>query len=142
MHLGWLLLTSLVVFITYSDIRYRLIPNVSVIVVFTISLLLSQIEINIAWAVKSLSLALFFITLSILSIWGAGDAKLSIVFMPLISEEFLLLYLLGFIFIGGFLAVAYLMVGLLTSFEGIKKRGLPYGVPIAMSGLFFSIASV
>ena len=69
--------------------------------------------------------------------FAGGDIKLMLAFLPAINFNWWPVVLMLTACIGGIMAVGYLTYGLLTKrLEVVLKRGLPYGVPIAISGVF------
>ena len=122
-------------YITYSDITQRFISNKLVVVVLGLSLLctgfsaFALVPILIATVV---GLALFAV-----GAFAGGDIKLMLAFLPGIALEWWSVVLLLTTLIGGVMAVGYLGYGVWTkTLPAVRKRGLPYGVPIAIAGFF------
>lgn len=69
-----------------------------------------------------------------LRILGAGDTKLLAVLSLGISPDFMPLMFYGTIILGGFLATGYLLYGLSTDLAKVRKKGIPYAVPISIVG--------
>ena len=72
--------------------------------------------------------------LHIFKILGAGDTKLLCVISLGVTPEFISLLLYGIAFLGGLLAVAYLIYGYCTDLARVRARGVPYAVPISIVG--------
>ena len=115
----------------YSDVRFRLIPNVLVLMLMLSAVVLGWIthqQLNL-WPAFGILLAGF--VLFCLRIVGAGDVKLmsalAISLTPLQAWDFILLTALC----GGLVVV----VGLLCAFRQLRKKGVPYGVAISMGFL-------
>ncbi|ROV57779.1 hypothetical protein EGH82_21540 [Vibrio ponticus] len=142
MHLGWLILAVLVMVVSVTDIRFRLIPNKVCILIFFVSVVVGFKNISMVWGIKSLVLSMFFVTIYIFSVWSAGDAKLAMAMIPAMSEHYILDYLLMIGLFGGVLAGIYLVIGLFKGMELVKTRGLPFGVSISLSGLLISLVSL
>ncbi|WP_373317233.1 prepilin peptidase [Shewanella sairae] len=133
--------TVISLLIIYNDVKYREIPNILVLNILLISL------IN-AWAggflTRSLLAALIvlglFILLWFLKVLGGGDVKLITAFSIGIDPHFLVLMLCTTGLLGGGLVV--LMYLAPASFCSTVSRGIPYGIPIVLSGLFFLLYQI
>lgn len=138
-YIGWLLLAILSCRVIYRDISTRTISNRVCAAILGISLLMGFTHIAV---VKTILVCLVLLTLYGLSIWGGGDSKLAIAFLPAVSEQYLWLYLLFIAVLGGALAMIYLFYGCFVGMKKVKQRGLPFGIPICLSALFFIAASL
>lgn len=69
-----------------------------------------------------------------LRVLGAGDTKLLAVLSLGIAPDFMPLMLYGTIILGGCLATGYLLYGLVTDLAKVRKKGIPYAVPISFMG--------
>lgn len=140
--IGWLLLAILSCYITFSDIKKRLIPNWSCLAVLVVTISVSNVSYDASWAI-CVSLGVFFLFfLYFISFWGGGDTKIAIAFLPAISEQYTLLFMVGIGLLGGVLLCVYLVYGLVKGMDRVKTAGLPFGVPICLSGLLFVAASL
>ncbi|EGU36046.1 hypothetical protein VIBRN418_08667 [Vibrio sp. N418] len=92
--------------------------------------------------IYNLLVGIFFLFFYVFSFWGGGDTKLAIAFLPAISSQYALLFLIGIGLLGGVLLSVYLIAGLRRGFDEIKKGGLPFGIPICISGLLCVAASL
>lgn len=89
----------------------------------------------------SIMVLVFGFVLHTFNILAAGDTKLFFAFSLAILPEFLPLTLFIITALGGVLAVGYYLYGLCTDLDKVKKRGIPYGVPICLGSLFGVAAS-
>lgn len=106
------------------------------------ALLLSFISNELSWGAWNIVAVLFLFFLYFISFWGGGDTKLAIAFLPAISEQYVVLFVVGIGLSGGVLLAIYLFFGFQQGVDKIKKSGLPFGIPICISGLFFVAASL
>lgn len=137
--IGWLLLAILSCRVIYADILTRTISNKLCLSMLCVSLLIGFSQLALFNIVIG---CLVLLALYGFSIWGGGDSKLAIAFLPAISEQYFCWYLLFIAFLGGVLALIYLIYGCFVGIERVKQNGLPYGIPICLSGLFFIAASI
>lgn len=79
--------------------------------------------------------------LHVLGVLGAGDSKLVAVISLGVMPDYISLMLFGAIALGGVLAVLTLCYGLLTDLQRTRAKGIPYAVPISISGGFFIFLS-
>lgn len=125
-------------YIVLTDIRFRLIPNKAVLPLLCTSILLSmnkgQYE-TLLYGMAFLLIGIIFL------VWffAPGDIKLASVLVTLILPDYYLLTLVLTLFLGGVLALAYLLI---KGKEFTRERGLPYGVPICISGYLGILASL
>lgn len=70
----------------------------------------------------------------ILGLMGGGDIKLITALILALNH----VQILNFIFYTSISGLLVVLLGMLISFSDIKKRGIPYGVPIAL-GFLLSI---
>ena len=128
------LLPALSLWVIHSDIHTRQISNKLILAVAVTVLLISKFS---AIAVLPLILAfLVGLTLFALGIFAGGDIKLMLAFLPGIALQWWPVVLLSTAILGGILALAYLLYGLLKNqLKEVRKKGIPYGIPITLSGL-------
>lgn len=127
------LLSVLMLWITYSDIRYRRISNIVCAAVFSLSLTLAFSQHQLADGIIS-SIIMFLISLLLFyfNIVAAGDGKLASAFAVALSPQQLISALYFTLLFGGVVAVIYLIkYQLIQRRSPEKARGLPYGVAIA-----------
>lgn len=113
-------------FISYTDMRYRVISNIQVIscfIMIAIGSYIFALELNIIAAI--ITLIIGFIVWKI-KLVGAGDIKLLSVLMLFVKPSYVGEFLFLMSVFGAFLAIVILLA---------KKRhlGVPYGVAIACS---------
>ncbi|PAF51712.1 hypothetical protein BKH43_00270 [Helicobacter sp. 13S00401-1] len=117
-------------YISYTDIRFRTIGNIEVVLCLVMVLLghlIFGLKLNFIALAISFAIGLVVYKLGFMA---AGDVKLFSVLVLLVKSEF----------IGGFLLIMSLIGALLAIIIIIfnrKKDGVPYGVAIAIS--FFTV---
>ncbi len=128
-------------YVSYSDLRYRLIPNWVCLVILFLSLLLITIEQHKA-IVGLISTTIVFCTSLLLfyfRIIAAGDGKLAAALAAALLPEQLLNAVMLTLLAGGVLAVFYLIKDrLILKKKPGEDRGLPYGVAISF-GFYLTI---
>ncbi|WP_434999422.1 prepilin peptidase [Vibrio scophthalmi] len=139
---GWLILVILSCYIIFSDIVNRVISNKSCMLVLFFTVFINFFSYEVHLGMDIFLSFVFLLFLYSISFWGGGDAKLAIAFLPAITEQYILLYLVGIGFLGGVLLLAYMIFSLRHGMRKIKVYGLPFGVPICISGLFCVAASL
>ena len=116
-----------------SDIRRRTINNKLCIIILVISIVISPVIYSAHWFLTALSVCFVLCVLYAKNIFGGGDVKLVIAFVPAVDNPYLLL--LSIFLLGGCLAFFYLIYGLFTDMSKVRKKGLPFGVPICIASL-------
>jgi Flp pilus assembly protein protease CpaA len=140
--IGWLLIVILCLVVCFYDLRYRLIPHWLCIAILTLSVLVSPVNFSLMWSIKAFGIGCFLLALWYYRILGGGDVKLFVAFIPAISDPYLLMSLILIGLSGGVLAVIYLIYGYCTDLQKVKAKGLPFGIPICVVGLFCVAASL
>ncbi|MGY3570037.1 prepilin peptidase [Vibrio paucivorans] len=145
MDLKWLLIGGLIIatlFIFLSDIVHRLIPNC--IVVFVAVSAISLMILNESYASLNVTILIFIIGLVLHSknVLGGGDIKLVLAYSTAIKPELSLLYIVIILLLGGILATFYWGCHRVFGNVTNPKEGLPYGLPIGVSGIFCIAASI
>jgi len=86
---------------------------------------------------------IFFILIIIwlIGAFGAGDIKLLCAFSVGIKPELTLACLVSVGLIGGLQLVVMFLIGLMTK-TNIFEKGIPYGIPISISGVAFTALSL
>jgi len=131
------LLFGLCAYTVYKDVTVRLLPNSLVMLTALLCLTVSisgDFYIS-ALQQSTLALALGF-GLFMLRVCGAGDIKLIAAYLLGIRPEYWALFLFFMSLIGVCIDLFQCM------FRVQRHAGIPYGVAISLSGLFFVIASV
>ena len=140
--LGWLVLVILSLNVAFFDLTNRVVSNRTCLLILVIAVFINSIGYDSIFSVNGLLAAFFLFFLYYISFWGGGDTKLAIAFLPAITAQYVLLFLVGIGLLGGVLLVVYLIVGLRCGVDKIKEDGLPFGIPICISGLFCVVASL
>ncbi|EPN8459685.1 A24 family peptidase [Vibrio cidicii] len=132
---------SLSLYACYTDARYRVITNSTVLLAFCASLL---IALQLGYLLPALGIAslCFFasVALWVLGFWGGGDAKLFPAMMLAISPKYAVLAI-AFIGLLGGVTTLFIWLYCLKSKQSIKKIGIPYGIPISLSCSLFMFLS-
>ena len=131
------LLFGLCAYSVYKDVTVRLLPNSLVILT---ALLCLTVSISGDFYMSSLQQSVLALALGfglyLLRACGAGDIKLIAAYLLGIKPEYWALFLFVMSLIGVGLGVVQYI------FKAQHDAGIPYGVAISLSGLFFVIASV
>ena len=137
----WLLLATISIFICYSDIRYRKIPNEYCLIVFILSLSLWASS-GLGWERIGISLIILIVGffLFIIGVWGAGDAKLIASFSPLFDPGVLALGFFIIAFTGASVGVMQVATSHIFN-NSDNSKGIPYAVAICVGSLFTALAS-
>lgn len=117
--------------LSYTDIRDRIIDNNVILALLVIILPISFLKyqtIFILPAVFALMIGFLLFTLRVI---GAGDVKLVSVLMLMIPLD----ELIYFFFFTAFAGLLLIVVGWLFYRKSIRERGLPYGVAISLGFL-------
>lgn len=117
--------TSLLLYCCYTDIRWRLIKNYTVIALLAIILLLSVLFGYSLHYIAALVVLLVGIILFYLNLIGAGDVKL----LAVLSLSVPSYYFSSFLFLVTLSGIPLIIAALVLRFH---KRGLPYGVAITL----------
>ncbi|MDD1794656.1 prepilin peptidase [Enterovibrio makurazakiensis] len=136
MNLIGLVLIAISTVIIVSDIKERKISNRLNLVVLVCCLLIAyeyeNIELHILRSTLVLTVGLVIFSLGII---GAGDIKLLSIYALIIDSQYWTLSLVTIGFIGGITALIILIKSKIV--KNGKNKGVPYGVPIVFSSLFF-----
>lgn len=129
-------------FVCFFDGWHRKIPNN----LNKIALIFSNIvALNNGYLMSSLPIAILcfvvFFILWYLKVIGAGDVKLLCALIIGIQPNLVTITLICIGFLGGFLVFAMYIVGKVRGLPSFTK-GIPYGIPIALSCFFFSTISI
>lgn len=141
MFYTWWLMATISIFIMYIDVKKRTIPNNTIVFILTLCFIKMCFLGDLSILPYSFVILIIGFFLHIFNILAAGDTKLLFAFSLAISPEFLPLSLFIITALGGVLALVYYLYGLCTDLEKVKKRGVPYGVPICLGSLFGIAAS-
>ncbi|MCG6461809.1 prepilin peptidase [Vibrio parahaemolyticus] len=125
-------------FVCGSDWNTRTIPNRIIMLIFAINIVNGYISDYIFQSLFfSLLLCSILFILWLFDVLGGGDVKLLFAFSVGITPDLILYNYLFTFLLGGVLA-AFMYVFLKKPFE----RGIPYGLPICVSSLFFIGVSI
>ncbi|KKD60219.1 hypothetical protein RN22_12110 [Grimontia sp. AD028] len=131
-----LVLITISALIVYSDVKERKISNRLSLAVLACCLFIAygneSIELHILRGFIVFFVGVIFFSLGIV---GAGDVKLFSAYALIIDSQFWLLTLVAITFVGGFTAIFIFIKSKLLKNSSI--RGVPYGLPIVVSSLFF-----
>ncbi|WP_051563710.1 A24 family peptidase [Enterovibrio calviensis] len=136
MNLIGLVLIAISTVVVISDIKERKISNRLNLVVLVCCLLIAyeyeNIELHILRSTLVLAVGLVIFSLGII---GAGDVKLLSIYALIIDDQYWALSLATVGFIGGITALIILIKSIIVKSD--TEKGVPYGIPIVVSSLFF-----
>lgn len=126
-----LLTILLLMRLSYTDIKYRIISNKIVLILLLVILPLSWIKYREIFVVPALiSFIIGFILFNLKTV-GAGDVKLVSVLMLAIPQE----QIMSFFFFTACSGLILIIIGWIFFRESILKNHLPYGVAISLGFL-------
>lgn len=126
-----LLTILLLIRLSYTDIKYRIISNKIVLILLLVILPLSWIKYGEIFVVPALiSFIIGFILFNLKTV-GAGDVKLVSVLMLAIPQE----QIMSFFFFTACSGLILIIIGWIFFRESILKNHLPYGVAISLGFL-------
>ncbi|MBN6065603.1 prepilin peptidase [Aggregatibacter actinomycetemcomitans] len=118
----------LLITLSITDIRSRIISNRIVLLLLIITIPLSLLKYQTIFIVPALcALAIGFLLFT-LNVIGAGDVKLIAVLMLMIPND----EIFPFFFFTTFAGLGLIIIGWLFFRKSIKENGLPYGVAISL----------
>lgn len=124
----------------WTDLRKQIIPNGLNLVVLVVGLVAVPVMfggMGLAWGLAHFAAALVVgIGLFAIGAWGGGDAKFFAVCALWIPIQHTVAYLVGLGIAGLLLIVAWLVWAKLSGKPVSRKSPLPYGVAIALGGIF------
>lgn len=119
-------------FVLYKDVTERVINNELVIIILALSVINSGVTNFTAWYLICIAIGLALFTTGI---FAGGDIKLMLAYLIGIDSQWWPVVFLLTALMGGVMALGYLAYGALCNkMRQVRERGLPYGVPIALSG--------
>ncbi|AKO45543.1 A24 family peptidase [[Haemophilus] ducreyi] len=119
---------SLLIWLSYTDIRARIITNKVVLVLCCAVLPFSWLTQGMVYPMPALICLVVGFVLFMLGVIGAGDVKLMAVLMLAIPSE----YAIFFLFFTACAGLGLIIIGGLFFRQAIVKKGLPYGVAISV----------
>ncbi|WP_135455291.1 A24 family peptidase [Vibrio echinoideorum] len=128
--------------VCFFDGKHRKIPNDlnKIALIFSILVALHNGHLMSSLPIAVLCFVVFFI-LWYLRVIGAGDVKLLCALIIGIQPDLVVITLIYIGFLGGFLVFTMYIVGKTRGIPSFAK-GIPYGIPIALSCFFFSTISI
>lgn len=138
----FIVITILSFYISYCDVRYRVISNITVISVAIISVILLFISNNNPSYQHVLVIIVIGFVLFNLKWIAAGDVKLFAAFSLAISSNYILLSFYIIVVSGGVLAIICLIYQRIYCHNRKIIKGVPYGVAICIGCLFGIAASL
>ncbi|SHO56521.1 prepilin peptidase [Vibrio quintilis] len=139
---GWFSLVILSLIACGYDLWFRVIPNPVCLIIFLISLVISPNLVTPLWALQVSGVTGLLLVFYRYQIWGGGDVKLLLAFLPAINEQFLLLAIALIGLTGGVLCAFYLLCGVFTGMKKVREKGLPFAIPISCVCLLCVTASL
>ncbi|MEZ8082049.1 A24 family peptidase [Enterovibrio norvegicus] len=129
-----IVLISSSIAVILSDVRHRRISNVIILVIGVTCILMSvKNHLLSLHFYQSISVLLFGLILFRFGILAAGDSKLLAVYSIVIDPSYFQLSLILTGIIGGVLATVILIRKKIS--DNKPDDGVPYGIPIVISGL-------
>lgn len=125
--------------VCYTDVRYRKIENWVLVLLLVTLYFLELIHLDVQLLV-SVSF-LFVAGISLKGVVAPGDIKLVAVILAATDVDYVLLFFVMTLFMGGVLSIVYLIKNWFIGASSIRF-GLPYGVPISISGFLLLVTSL
>lgn len=119
-------------FISFQDVRLRIISHKSLLLLLIIILSLAVTQQALPNFTAALSILLVGYFLFFFDVIGGGDVKLMAVLSLGLSDSSLAFFLFFTAFFGGVIAIACLII----FNDSIRRFGIPYGVAISSAFLF------
>ncbi|MEZ8931834.1 MULTISPECIES: prepilin peptidase [unclassified Vibrio] len=131
---------NLVVF--YNDIRFRTVKHRFVIIIIILGVISLVFSNNVIWQIAS-SFTIFcvFFILWIVNIIGGGDVKLIGALFIGIAPEYSIIALATAGILGG-VQILLMWVSSLITHKDPFSNGIPYTIPLGLSGWFFFTLSL
>ena len=114
--------------LSISDIRSRIISNRIVLLLLVVIIPLSLLKYQTVFIFPALCALTVGFLLFMLNVIGAGDVKLITVFMLMVQND----EIFPFFFFTTFAGLGLIIIGWLFFRKSIKENGLPYGVAISL----------
>lgn len=124
----FLITVAVLIYISYSDVRYRKIPNAFIIVLFFLSVTQSILVYKDLQILMPVIVLIIGFVLSSMHLIGAGDVKLATVLLFSLPESSNQIFLILVAMCGLPLVISLLIFNFFTK-KNIKT--VPYGVAIA-----------
>ena len=137
----YLVVILLLIRLSWTDIKRRIISNKIVLSLFLVIVPLAWIQYENIFVIPALIALFIGFLLFSLRIIGAGDVKLIAVLMLAIPSD----QVFSFFFFTTFSGLLVIIIGWIFFRESISQNGLPYGVAISLGFLInlvlFSLSS-
>ena len=137
----YLVVILLLIRLSWTDIKRRIISNKIVLSLFLVIVPLAWIQYENIFVIPALIALFIGFLLFSLRIIGAGDVKLIAVLMLAIPSD----QVFSFFFFTTFSGLLVIIIGWIFFREYIRQNGLPYGVAISLGFLInlvlFSLSS-
>lgn len=114
--------------LSISDIRSRIISNRIVLLLLVVIIPLSLLKYQTVFIFPALCALTVGFLLFMLNVIGAGDVKLITVLMLMVPND----EIFPFFFFTTFAGLGLIIIGWLFFRKSIKENGLPYGVAISL----------
>ncbi|OON42231.1 hypothetical protein BTJ39_03170 [Izhakiella australiensis] len=134
-YADFILITCLLLFISWQDILLRIISNDSLIVLLCLVVLFVAMQQRFPNIIAALVVIAVFFPLFIFNIIGGGDIKL----MSVLSMAFSWQQNADFFFITALLGGVIGVIGFLFYCQIVREHGIPYGVAISLAFIFFNV---
>ncbi|MBJ2145297.1 prepilin peptidase [Vibrio sp. IB15] len=132
---------SILFFVCIFDWKHRKIPNNLNKVALVVNLF---VALSNGYLASSLPISIVCFAVGVLlwylKVLGAGDVKLLAALIVGVQPNLVIAALISIGFMGGILVILMYVVGKVKRFN-IYKKGIPYGIPIALSCFIFSTIS-
>lgn len=133
-YADFILITCLLLFISWQDILLRIISNSSLIVLLCLVVPFVAMQHRFPNVIAALVVLAVFFPLFIFNIIGGGDIKL----MSVLSMVFSWQQNADFFFIIALLGGVIGVFGFIFYRQITRERGIPYGVAISLAFVFFN----
>ena len=125
---------TLLVKISIEDYFHRRVRHRYLIALLLILLSLWNVFPNYDVLPYTFAILVSGVVLFSLRLLGAGDTKLLVVLSLGIDPALISILLYATVILGFLLAVAYLVYGCLYDLSLVREKGIPYAIPISVSG--------
>ncbi|WP_390502593.1 prepilin peptidase [Vibrio harveyi] len=140
--LFWLICLINVMCVFYSDIRHRTVKHRFIFIISIISLLsLYYSPAPFNQVLVSTCVFITFFLLWMMNVVGGGDVKLIGALFLGVHSEYMLLAIIAIGLLGGMQIFLMWMIATIRQSSPFKN-GVPYTIPIGISGLFFFYLSL
>lgn len=129
LSINFMLLVCVLVFISWQDILFRVIPHGSLLLLLIIMLPLAVMQQIYPNFIAAISILFVGYLLFCFNVIGGGDVKLMALLSLLLSDSSLAAFLFMTACIGGLIAIA----GLIFFNRATRLQGIPYGVAISLA---------